>query len=160
MAGQATLDESSVLLTVAHLAHHDIRADEPGTAPGCNVDPPRDPGVPSVGDMPKNPVEGTDAAGPADHPQVQPDRHHLRGMRTLAMQPVEGVDRISGEIGGAAARLRLRGILLLSSRPAGRAFGNIIGEPTTDHAARHYKFESISLQQTVSLSRDFSFQYR
>jgi len=67
-----------------------------------NVDPPRDPGVPSVGDMPKNPVESIDAAGPADHSQVQPDRHHLRGMRSLAMQPVEGVDRIRGEIGGAA----------------------------------------------------------
>src|ERR1700741_3082882 len=52
--------------------------------------------------MPKNPVEGADAAGPADHSQVQSDRHHLRGMRPLAMQPVEGVDRISGEIGGAA----------------------------------------------------------
>jgi hypothetical protein len=25
------------------------------------------------------------------------------------------------------------------------AFGNSIGEPTTDHAARYYKFESISL---------------
>src|SRR6516164_3793430 len=67
-----------------------------------NVDPPGDPGVPSVGDMQKNPVEGADAAGPADHSQVQPDRHHLRGMRPLAMQPVEGVDRIRGEIGGAA----------------------------------------------------------
>src|SRR5215472_7977348 len=33
---------------------------------------------------------------------------------------------------------------------AGRgAFGNIIGEPTTDHAARYYKFESISLQRRV-----------
>src|SRR5256885_817255 len=50
-----------------------------------NVDPPPDPGVPSAGDMPKNPVEGTDAAGPADYSQVQPDRHHLRGMRPLAM---------------------------------------------------------------------------
>src|ERR1700757_1838674 len=59
-----------------------------------NVDPPGDPGVPSGGNMPKNPVEGTDAAGPADHSQVQPDRHHLRGMRPLAMQPVERVDRI------------------------------------------------------------------
>jgi hypothetical protein len=39
---------------------------------------------------------------PADYSQVQPDRHHLRGMRPFAMQPVEGVDRISGEIGGAA----------------------------------------------------------
>src|SRR6516162_4397645 len=29
------LFESSVLLTVAHLAHHDMRADEPGTAPRC-----------------------------------------------------------------------------------------------------------------------------
>ena len=48
------------------------------------------------------PVEGTDAAGPADYSQVQPDRHHLRGMRPFAMQPVEGVDRVSGEIGGAA----------------------------------------------------------
>ena len=67
-----------------------------------NVDPPRDPGVLSAGDMPKNPVEGTDAAGPADYSQVQPDRHHLRGMRPFAMQPVEGVDRVSGEIGGAA----------------------------------------------------------
>ena len=65
-----------------------------------NVDPPRDPGVLSAGDMPKNPVEGTDAAGPADYSQVQPDRHHLRGMRPFAMQPVEGVDRVSGEIGG------------------------------------------------------------
>src|SRR5262244_2681339 len=33
---------------------------------------------------------------------------------------------------------------------AGRgAFGNIIGEPTTDHAAPYYKFESISLQRRV-----------
>jgi hypothetical protein len=33
---------------------------------------------------------------------------------------------------------------------AGRgAFGNSIGEPTTDHAARYYKFESISLQRRV-----------
>src|SRR5215510_3411855 len=33
---------------------------------------------------------------------------------------------------------------------AGRgAFGHIIGEPTTDHAARCYKFESISLQGRV-----------
>src|SRR5215813_11223677 len=33
---------------------------------------------------------------------------------------------------------------------AGRgAFGHIIGEPTTDHAARYYKFESISLQRRV-----------
>ena len=31
---------------------------------------------------------------------------------------------------------------------AGRgAFGNIIGEPTTDHAARYYKFESGLLQR-------------
>src|SRR5215475_10937212 len=38
---------------------------------------------------------------------------------------------------------------------AGRgAFGHIIGEPTTDHAARYYKFESISLQQTVRLSTE------
>src|SRR5262245_2860077 len=67
-----------------------------------NVDPPGDPGVPSVGNMPKDPVESTDAAGPADHSQVQPDRYHFRGMRPLAMQPIEGVDRIRGEIGGAA----------------------------------------------------------
>ena len=52
--------------------------------------------------MPKNPVEGADAAGPTDYSQVQPDRHHLRGVRPFAMQPVEGVDHISGEIGGAA----------------------------------------------------------
>src|ERR1700730_17927928 len=79
-----------------------------------NVDPPRDPGVTSVGDMPKNPVEGTDAAGPADYSQVQPDRHHLRGMRPFAMQPVEGVDRISSEIGGAA-------------EPAGMAELHVVG---------------------------------
>jgi len=54
------------------------------------------------------------------------------------------------------ARLGLRGILLLSSRPSAVALlslldaalsGNGIGEPTTDHAARYYKFESISLQR-------------
>ena len=33
---------------------------------------------------------------------------------------------------------------------AGRgAFGNIMGEPTTDHAARYYKFESGLLQRRV-----------
>ena len=39
---------------------------------------------------------------------------------------------------------------------AGRgAFGNSIGEPTTDHAARYYKFESGFLQRRVSYEPDF-----
>jgi hypothetical protein len=42
--------------------------------------------------MPEDPVEGADAAGPPDHPQMQSDRHHFRRVRPLAMQPVEGVD--------------------------------------------------------------------
>src|ERR1700758_367893 len=84
-----------------------------------NVDPPRDPGVPSVGDMPKNSVEGSDAAGPADYSQVQPDRHHLRGMRPFAMQPVEGVDRISGEIGGAAEPVGMENCMSLVSNAYG-----------------------------------------
>ena len=33
--------------------------------------------------------------------------------------------------------------------PGHAAFGNPIGEPITDHAARYYKFESISLQRRV-----------
>jgi hypothetical protein len=33
MAGQATVFQGSVPLTVAHLTHHDMKADEPGTAP-------------------------------------------------------------------------------------------------------------------------------
>src|SRR5215831_7831501 len=61
-----------------------------------------DPGVASISDMPKDSVEGADAAGPADYSQMQPDRHHLRGMRPFAMQPVEGLNHISGEIGSAA----------------------------------------------------------
>jgi len=38
-----------------------------------------------------------------------------------------------------------------SPREAARrgAFGNIIGEPATDHAARYYKFESAFLQRRV-----------
>src|SRR5580700_3568652 len=52
--------------------------------------------------MPEDPVEGADAAGSPDHPQVKADRHHLRRVRPLAMQPVEGIDHIGGEIGGAA----------------------------------------------------------
>jgi len=67
-----------------------------------DVDPPCDPGVAPVGNMPEDPVEGADAAGSPDHPQVKADRHHLRRVRPLAMQPVEGIDHIGGEIGGAA----------------------------------------------------------
>ena len=63
-----------------------------------DVDPPRDPGVAPVGNMPEDPVEGADAAGSPDHPQVKADRHHLRRVRPLAMQPVEGIDHIGGEI--------------------------------------------------------------
>jgi hypothetical protein len=66
-----------------------------------DVDPPGNPGVTAVGNMPEDPVEGADAAGPPDHPQMQSDRHHFRRVRPLAMQPVEGVDDIGGEIGGA-----------------------------------------------------------
>src|SRR5712671_3321443 len=57
-----------------------------------DVDPPGNPGVTAVGNMPEDPVEGADAAGPPDHPQMQSDRHHFRRVRPLAMQPVEGVD--------------------------------------------------------------------
>ena len=67
-----------------------------------DVDPPRDPGVAPVDNMPEDPVEGADAAGSADHPQVKADRRHLRRVRPLAMQPVEGIDHI----GGALARVR------------------------------------------------------
>src|SRR5580704_17217740 len=71
-----------------------------------DIDPPRDPDIASVGHMPKDPVEGADAAGPPDHPQVQPDRHHFRRVRPLAVQPVERVDHIGGEIGGATEPVR------------------------------------------------------
>ena len=75
-----------------------------------DVDPPRNPGVTAIGNMPEDPVEGADAAGPPDHPQMQFDRHHFRRVRPLAMQPVEGVDDIGGKIGGAAKERLNKGL--------------------------------------------------
>ena len=43
-------------------------------------------------------VEGGDAAGPADHAQVQADRHHLGMPLALGPQRVEGVGRVLGEV--------------------------------------------------------------
>jgi hypothetical protein len=88
-----------------------------------DVGPPRDPGVAPVGNMPEDPVEGADAAGSPDHPQVKADRHHLRHVRPLAMQPVEGIDHIGGEIGGAAEPVGIRpstSVLLSPGRRLGR----------------------------------------
>jgi hypothetical protein len=59
-----------------------------------DVGPPRDPGVAPVGNMPEDPVEGADAAGSPDHPQVKADRHHLRHVRPLAMQPAAPLNRL------------------------------------------------------------------
>jgi hypothetical protein len=47
-----------------------------------------------------------------------------------------------------SSRRRPSAVALLRLLDAALSAG-IIGEPTTDHAARYYKFESISLQQTV-----------
>jgi hypothetical protein len=66
-----------------------------------DICPPRDPEIALLGHMPKDPIEGAGAAGPPDHPQVQPDRHHFRRVRPFAVQPVERVDHVAGEISGA-----------------------------------------------------------
>jgi len=54
-----------------------------------------------------------------------------------------------------------RAVRKLRGRPdPSRAFGGIKGATTRSTAPAYWKFESSPLQQTVSLSRDFSFQYR
>ena len=79
--GRAILDKSVVVGAEVHLG------DGSDTRPNRTQPRNLQSGITVVGNMPEDSVEGADAAGPPDHPQMQSDRHHFRGVRPLAMQP-------------------------------------------------------------------------
>jgi hypothetical protein len=92
---------------------------------------------------------GTDGSLPPDY-QVFGAASELGRSILAAGQPssFRPTDRgCEAAIQGAAAHRRIR------RRDQGRAVGD-------ESASRNWKFESTSLQQTVHLSRDFSFPYR
>ena len=49
------------------------------------------------------PLEGPDAAGPADDPEVDAERHHPRRPRALVVEHVERVDGVRSHCSGVKA---------------------------------------------------------